>query len=208
MAIIHCYFPNLIKIITFNRLMHERTIPHGIPHNGIIAENVVTHLMKTQKTLTNEELIDYVYFDIAGKYLNEKINDWSQTKMWYDTVFELSEPVRYTYVIGVLNMQVMNGGFEQYYDNDYGIFAEETLNGLKIIGAELTFEILKNSVEIMKKHKEPKTDLFDFITESKYWENKEIEKVLDRVTEEYWNIEDKENLTELLGNYLRNCEIK
>ena len=133
MAIIHCYFPNLIKIITFNRLMHERTIPHGIPHNGIIAENVVTHLMKTQKTLTNEELIDYVYFDIAGKYLNEKINDWSQTKMWYDTVFELSEPVRYTYVIGVLNMQVMNGGFEQYYDNDYGIFAEETLNGLKII---------------------------------------------------------------------------
>ena len=40
MAIIHCYFPNLIKIITFNRLIHERTIPHGIPHNGIIAETV------------------------------------------------------------------------------------------------------------------------------------------------------------------------
>ncbi len=164
--------------------------------------------MKTQETLTNEELIDYVYYDIAGKYLNEKINDWSQTKMWFDTVFELSEPVRYTYGIGVLNMQVMNGGFEQYYDNDYGIFAEETLNGLKKIGAELTFELLKSSVEIMKKHKEPKTDLFDFITESKYWENKEIEQVLDRVTEEYWNLEDKEDLTELLGNYLRNCEIK
>ena len=34
---------------------------------------VVTHLMKTQETLTNEELIDYVYYDIAGKYLNEKM---------------------------------------------------------------------------------------------------------------------------------------
>ncbi|AKA36003.1 hypothetical protein VC82_2424 [Flagellimonas lutaonensis] len=190
------------------RLDSARKSPSDVFRNEIIAETVVTHLMKTQETLTNEELIDYVYYDIAGKYLNEKINDWSQTKLWYNTVLELSEPVRYTYGIGVLNMQVMNGGFEQYYDNDYGIFAEETLNGLKKIGAELTFELLKSSVEIMKKHKEPKMDLFDFITESKYWENKEIEQVLDRVTEEYWNLEDKENLTELLGNYLRNCEIK
>jgi surface polysaccharide O-acyltransferase-like enzyme len=59
--------------------------------------------MKTQETLTNEELIDYVYYDIAGKYLNEKIDDWSQTKKWYNTVFELSEAVRFTYCIGVLN---------------------------------------------------------------------------------------------------------
>ena len=165
-------------------------------------------MIKTQEILTNEELIDYVYSDIAGKYLNEKINDWSQTKMWYERVFELSEPVRYTYGIGVLNMQVMNGGFEQYYDNDYGIFAEETLNGLKKIGAELTFRILKSSVEILKKHKEPQTDLFNFITESKYWENEEIEEVFDRLDEQYYKLEEKEDLTELLGNYLRNCEIK
>ena len=44
MAIIHCYFPTLIKIITFNRLIHERTIPHGIPHNGIIAETVTCNM--------------------------------------------------------------------------------------------------------------------------------------------------------------------
>ena len=58
--------------------------------------------MKTEKGFTNEELIDYVYYDIAGKFLNRKIKDWSQTEKWFDTVFELSEPVRYTYVIGVL----------------------------------------------------------------------------------------------------------
>ncbi|WP_235932478.1 DMP19 family protein [Flagellimonas sediminis] len=171
-------------------------------------ETVVTHLMKTQETLTNEELIDYVYYDIAGKYLNEKINDWSQTKMWYDTVFELSEPVRYRYGIGVLNMQVMNGGFEQYFDNDYGIFAEETLNGLKKIGAELTFALLKSAIKILNKHKEPQTDLFEFITQNKYWENEEIEQELDRLDDEYYKLEEKENLTELLGNYLRSCEIK
>jgi hypothetical protein len=169
--------------------------------------SVVTHLMKTQETLTNEELIDYVYYDIAGKYLNEKIDDWSQTKKWYNTVFELSEPVRFTYCIGVLNMQVMNGGFEQYYDNDYGIFAEETLKGLKKIGAELTHELLKASLDILKKHNKTQSDLFEFITESKYWDNKEIEQVLDRLDDQYYNLEDKEDLTELLGNYLRNSEI-
>ena len=163
--------------------------------------------MKDHKTLTNEELINYVY-DIAGKYLREKIKDWSQTKKWYEIVFELSEPVRYTYGIGVLNMQVINGGFEQYYDNDFGIFAEETLKGLKVIGADLTFELLKSSLDILKKHKEPQTDLFDFITDSKYWDNKEIEQVLDRLDTQYYNLEDKEDLTELLGNYLRKSEIK
>ncbi len=164
--------------------------------------------MKTQKILTKEELIHYVYYDIAGKYLNKKINDWSQIKIWYDTVFELSEPVRYTYGIVVLNMQVMNGGFQQYYDNDYGIFAEETLIGLKKIGAELTFDLLKSSLEILKKHKEPQNDLFDFIIERKYWEDEEIEKVFDQLDEEYYKLEEKEDLTELLGNYLRDREIK
>lgn len=164
--------------------------------------------MKTQEALTNQELIDYVFYDIAGEYLNEKINDWSQTKMWYDTVFELSKPVRYTYGIGILNMQVMNGGFEQYYDNNYGVFAMETLKGLKIIGADLTFGLLKDSIEILKKYKGTKTELFDFITRNKYWDNKEIEQVLNRLDDEYYNLNDKEDLTELLGNYLRTCEIK
>ena len=164
--------------------------------------------MKTQETLTNEELIDYVYYDIAGKFLNEKIEDWSQTKKWYNTVFELSEPVRFTYCIGVLNMQVMNGGFEQYYDNDYGIFAEETLKGLKKIGAEVTYELLKSSLDSLKKHKSTQTDLFEFITGSKYWGNKEIGEILDRLDDQYYNLEDKEDLTELLGNYLRQSEIK
>ena len=164
--------------------------------------------MKTQEALTNQELIDYVYYDIAGKYLNEKIKDWSQTKMWYNSVFELSEPVRYTYGVGVLNTQVMNGGFGQYYDNDYGIFAMETLNGLETIGAELTFRLLKDSIEILKKYKEPNTDFFDFITRGSYWDNKEIEQVLDRLDDEYYDLDKKENLTELLGNYLRYCELK
>ncbi len=153
-------------------------------------------------------MIDYVYYDIAGKHLNEKIKDWSKKKMWYDTVFELPEPVRYTYGIGVLNMQVMNGGFEQYYDNDYGIFAMETLNGLKTIGAELTFGLLQDSVQILKKYKEPKTELFDFIIRSEYWDNEEIEQVLDRLNDKYYNLDDKEDLTELLGNYLRDCDSK
>ena len=158
--------------------------------------------------MTNEELIDYVYSGIAGKFLNEKIEDWSKTKNWYNTVFELSEPVRFTYCIGVLNMQVMNGGFEQYYDNDYGIFAEETIKGLKKIGAELTCDLVKSSLDILKKHKNSKTDLFEYITESKYWDNEEIEQVFDRLDDQYYNLEDKEDLTNLLGNYLRECEIK
>jgi len=50
--------------------------------------------------------------------------------------------------------------------------------------------------------------LFDFITENKYWDNEEIEQELHRLDDEYYKLEDKDDLTELLGNYLRKCEIK
>ncbi|WP_299157587.1 hypothetical protein [uncultured Tenacibaculum sp.] len=76
------------------------------------------------------------------------------------------------------------------------------------IGADLTLEILRSSLDILKKHKKPKSNLFGFITKNKYWENKKIEQVLDKLDDEYYNLDDKENLTELLGNYLRSFEIK
>jgi hypothetical protein len=164
--------------------------------------------MENPEKIGNEELIDYVYYEIAGEYLNQNITDWSKTKIWYDKVFELSEPVRFTYCIGILNGQVMNGGFEQYYDNDYGIFAEETLKALSAIGADLTFELLNESIEILKKHKNPKIDLFEFITKSKYWDNPEIESVFDRITNCYGELGDKEDLTELLAEYLKKSELK
>ncbi|WP_431124351.1 DMP19 family protein [Flagellimonas flava] len=157
--------------------------------------------------MTKEELIDYVYFDIAGEYLNQRMEDWSQTQKWYNTVFELSVPVRYTYCIGILNTQVMNGGFEQYYDNYYGIFAEETLKGLKEIGASLTHQLVLTSTEILKKHMSPGVDLFTFITSNEHWDNKEIVDAFNRLSNEYFDLEDKEDLTELLGTYLQNCEI-
>ena len=72
----------------------------------------------------------------------------------------------------------------------------------------MTFELLKSSLDVLKKHKEPQTGLFDFIVENKYLDNKEVEQVLERLSDEYYNLEDKEDLTELLGNYLRTCEIK
>jgi surface polysaccharide O-acyltransferase-like enzyme len=69
--------------------------------------------MKTQETLTNEELIDYVYYDIAGKYLNEKIDDWSQTKKWYNTVF--TTPC------------IINCFGRAYLENSFGIFSRSFL---------------------------------------------------------------------------------
>jgi uncharacterized protein YdiU (UPF0061 family) len=143
----------------------------------------------------------------AVQGLNSSMLEYPESLDWYWHIDNLPETLKTVYLATVVENQVMNGGFEQYYDNDYGIFAEETLKGLKKIGAELTHELLKTSLDILKKHNKTQSDLFEFITESKYWDNKEIEQVLDRLDDQYYNLEDKEDLTELLGNYLRNSEI-
>ena len=119
------------------------------------------------KELNDEDLISYTY-DIAGQHLRKRINNWNNLGHWRKTVFELPEHVQITYMIGILNMQVMNGGFIQYYDNNYGIFAQETLIGLKTIKAELTYDLLKQSINILKKFNDPETELVNFIIEKRY----------------------------------------
>lgn len=163
--------------------------------------------MSVKTNISDKDLIDYVY-SIAGNHLENKIKDWSDWQYWRATVLELPEPVIYTYCIGILNNQVINGGFLQYYDNRYGIFCRETVKAFESIKASATSQIVSDSILTLEKLKEPNIDLLDFIVNNEFWGNQQLESDLGLLDDKYYALEDEEDLGKLLGDYLRNQRIE
>lgn len=95
---------------------------------------------KVDKKMSDSALIDLVY-ESAVKGLKD---EWLESKSskWYDYIVNLPENEKVVYTIAVLDMQINNGGFNQYFVNGYGQFARETIKSLELINAQKTGEIL------------------------------------------------------------------
>ena len=155
--------------------------------------------------LSDEDLIDFVYCELAGTKIQENISDFSDLKKWRKVVNEMDEPVATVYRIGILNLELMNGGLIQYFDNSYGIFAYETLEDFKRIGANYSFKILETCL----KHVNPKNYSLDrfieLVAEREYdkYDNSFAIK-LNELEDEYCDLDnEKENLAKLLVDYVR-----
>ncbi|WBV60635.1 DUF4375 domain-containing protein [Chryseobacterium camelliae] len=78
-------------------------------------------------------------YTIANKYekavseLNEEL--LKNCDNWYNYVLNLPKDQQVVYTVVLLNWQVENGGFHQYFFNSYGQFAYLTIKNLKLIGA-------------------------------------------------------------------------
>jgi len=160
--------------------------------------------MTSLSELSNIELIDFVYSDLAGQKIRDSFTDFSDSKYWRQIVDTMNAPVSLAYRIGILNRQVMNGGFIQYFDNGYGIFAIETLNDLKTIHANLTYDLLHRCLGIINPSNYVGDRFVDYVFNQEYDpEFDTIVSKLDPLDKEYWQIDTKENLESLVGNYLR-----
>lgn len=90
------------------------------------------------------ELIELVFRLAAEGIRNNWLEDVDSTK-WFDYVKILPPRLQATYLVGVLNMQVTNGGLNQYFVNGYGQFCYETIESLKMIGAEKASMVLEKA---------------------------------------------------------------
>jgi len=159
--------------------------------------------MKDLKVLDNGELIDFVYSEIAGKHIRDRVKDWTQPDQLSIAVDQLNGPVKTTYLIGVLNQQVLNGGFQQYYDNRYGRFAYETLTALKEIKAKNTHDLLRKSLELINPKGITNKDFRELIIKRNYETNTIIEDSLNELDNIYYSLSDMEDIEQLLGDYLK-----
>jgi hypothetical protein len=152
------------------------------------------------ENISNRALISRLYSsaDQQLENANFDIESWSQ---WYHAVQELTGPEKMVYIIVKLNQTVTNGGFAEFYETSFGVFAPEIIHVLNEIKAVATAEIVSNSLPIVNP-----IGLLDeaykaFVFKLQLSDQQRAQLFAEDI--QYDNLQDHENLEDLLGEYLQ-----
>ena len=75
---------------------------------------------------------------------------------WGDNLDRLTEPQKNFFFNQNLEREINNGGFNQYFYNSSGNYANETLTSLRAIGANKTADILRHAIDQFPSSTAPK----------------------------------------------------
>jgi hypothetical protein len=115
---------------------------------------------------------------------------------WGKHLEKLSEPQRVFYLNQELEREINSGGFESFFYNSYGTYADETVSTLKTIGANQFAQILQEAMNVFPNGQVPK-------------DIDERQELMDSFAEGIWEQIDQkfyaypENLNELNLEYVR-----
>jgi len=156
---------------------------------------VYKDLTKEILNSTSDEQLEQTIFDnisqiIGTDYENE-----------LDKVQKLTDGQKAIYSTWLVEGEVNNGGFNQFYFNSSGSFAEMAVNGFEVIGAKKFAGIMKRANELYKSIKDELEKHNDGTLES-FSESYEDNPLNDLDTEFYKLYED-ENLSDLKTRYIR-----
>lgn len=90
-----------------------------------------------QDSKTNEE----IFYTITDHSLDK------ETDLGFDDLNEIEQK---SFLLGKLLLEINNGGFDQYFLNTKGIFANSTLNFLDILGEENFSKLLNAAISIFR----------------------------------------------------------
>ncbi len=153
--------------------------------------------------MNNQELIEKFYLQSTEGIKDE----WfvSDIPYWYSYVVNLPKHLQTTYLTVILESQVFNGGFDQYFANGYGQFARETIEALIEIGAFKKSNLLENAFNLINddsiSDEEFRKELLNK-TLKKLFKEENLNGPFIKLDDIYYDIED-ENIGDLLADYLR-----
>ena len=152
------------------------------------------------ENLSNRALISRLYSS-ADQQLEDANFDNESWSEWYKAVQGMTGPEKMVYVIVKLNQSVTSGGFSEFYDTSFGVFAPEIIHALNEIKAVATAEIVSSSLPIVNP-----TGLLDdaykgFVFNLQLSEQQRAQ--LYSQDMQYDELHGHENLEDLLGEYLQ-----
>lgn len=147
--------------------------------------------------------IDRIYSETVEGLSEEILKD---SDAWYNYASNLPKAQQVVYTVVLLNWQVENGGFHQYFFNSYGQFAYLTIDNLKLIGAINRADLLDSATHLVNEDYLSE-DIFRYLIF-----NRELSRIVDfddtlfdklnKLDDNYYEIED-ENVITLLEEYLK-----
>ena len=152
------------------------------------------------ENISNRALISRLYSS-ADQLLEDTNFDNESWSQWYQVVQGLTGPEKMVYVIVKLNQTVTSGGFVEFYETSYGVFAPEIIHVLNEIKAVATAEIVSSSLLIVNP-----TGLLDeaykeFVFNLQLSEQQRAQLYSHDIR--YDQLEGHENLEDLLGEFLQ-----
>jgi hypothetical protein len=153
--------------------------------------------------MNNSDLIDS-YYSAATKGIKEEWFSGKYNDKWYNYIVNLPEKEKIVYLIAILDEEIANGGISQYFVNRYGQFALETIEALKLIGAEKASSIVKRAYLKVNNENIPYSLFRKKIFLNKIdslFEDDDLDNYLEKLDNEYCEYED--NIGMLLVNYLQ-----
>tara|TARA_B110000037_G_C17041633_1_gene473910 strand:+ start:661 stop:1134 length:474 start_codon:yes stop_codon:yes gene_type:complete len=152
------------------------------------------------EALSNRALISRL-FTSANEQLEDASFDSENWSEWYQVVQGLTVPEKMVYVIVKLNQSVTNGGFVEFYESSFGIFAPEIIHALNEIKADLSADIVSDSLPIVNPNGLLDNAYKEFAFKLDLTEPQKAQ--LYALDMRYDQLHGIENLEDLLGGFLQ-----
>lgn len=152
------------------------------------------------ENLSNRALISRLYSS-ADQQLEEANYDTENWSQWYQVVQGLTGPEKMVYVIVKLNQTVTGGGFVEFYETSFGIFAPEIIHVLNEIKAVATAEIVSNTLPVVNPIGLLDDAYKQFVFKPRLSEQQRAQLYSQDI--QYNQLQGHENLEDLLGEYLQ-----
>jgi len=142
----------------------------------------------------DEDIIWMVFEDISSKFTGHYHNR-------YEILSEMNLERQMIYAVWVLEMEVRNGGFNQYFYNTEGRLKHTSAAGFRKVGASKLAALVMRANEIYVKQYEAITEKQNGSLEgfSASYENNP----LNDLDTEFYRLEEEEQLEKLMVDYIR-----
>jgi len=171
------------------------------PNNEMVSEKNVNEQNKNVAItiqiidkLSDEDVEGAIYENIVETFKGDFDNEFEHIK-------KLSAGQQMFWATWILEAEVNNGGFNQYYYNSDGKFAEMALNGLKIIKANKFVDLVSRANSVYEKDKERLSAYDDGSMES--FSKSYKDNPLNKFDNEFYDLEKKQNISKLRIKYIR-----
>lgn len=152
------------------------------------------------ENISNRALISRLYTS-AEQRLEDADYDHKSWSAWYETVESLTDPEKMVYVMVKLNQTVTRGGFAEFYESSFGVFAPEIIHVCSEINARATAEIVSSSLPVVNPQGLLDDDYKAFVFDLNLTEQQRAQLLSQDIR--YDQLQDVENLEDLLGDYLQ-----
>jgi len=161
------------------------------------AETKIAKPIFTEETINktiDNELLEKVWSNISSKLSKDPEKE-------YESLLKLSKSEQAIYIIWNLEAEINNGGFNQYYFNSSGQFADLAPDALKLVKANKFAELVSQANDIYKKEQEKITKHQDGTIEgfSKSYDDNP----LNELDSKFYDLYKTEKLGDLQIEYIR-----